>query len=94
MATTSRGLSIGGRATSGEHDCLRTNELGFELRLTVFEEEGYHLPKIRLELIERFALGMGAGPARDVSDVRSCVRISFNDSSVGAHGGLLGDTQS
>ncbi len=73
-----------------EHDGLSAHEFRFQFRLAVHEQEFYHLTEIGLEIIERPALGVSPRPARDVAYIHAGIRISFNDSGIGAHRGPLG----
>lgn len=55
------------------------DELGLELGLAILEQQADDFLQVGLQLIERFALAVRAGPARDMSDEQASVRVAFDD---------------
>src|SRR5438105_2645456 len=81
MAMTSRGLRTGMSPTSRDLEGLRTDELGLQLGLAVFQQHGDDLFQILAELFDAGPLRMRSRPAWDVADVESRLRVLLD------HGG-------
>ena len=76
---TSREFNTGSLAISIERERLRSDEEPFQLWVPLFEEELQDLSEVQLQLIERLALGMGAGESRYVTDVEASGRILLDN---------------
>lgn len=68
MLTTSLGLRIGSFGTSAYLDQLRSDELGFDLRLPILQEHTHDFAEIRAQLVKRFRLRVGTRKTRDRAD--------------------------
>ena len=68
------------------HDGLGADVVAFQLGLPVVEDQGDHFPQVGVELVERFALAVGARETRHVADVQPGVAAAFDDCGVRAHG--------
>lgn len=82
---TSRGLSTGSLAISGDRHRLSSNELRFHLRLAILQEHRDDLLQVRVELVKRGSLAVGAREPGNVPDVQSGVRAVLNDRSERPH---------
>lgn len=65
---------------SGDLQRVGVDELGLELGLAVLEEHGDDLSEVRSKLLRRGALGMGAGPPGDKTDVEAGIPVALDDS--------------
>ena len=72
-------------ASSPDDECLRTDELGFESWVAIFEEHRNDVFEIASELVDHLSLGVSAGPAGDIADVQTGPDISFDDGDVRTH---------
>ena len=66
-------------------DFLRPDEFRFQLRFAVFQEHGHDLAQIRLQLILRRPLRMGAREPGDVANEEVRLRVSLDDCREGSH---------
>ena len=66
-------------------DSVRADELSLETGFPVLEQERHNLAEVVEQLVNRRALGVRARPAGDVADQQPGVRVTFDDSSKGAH---------
>ena len=60
---------------SSHKHTLRSNKLGIQFRLTVFEKHFDNLSQVRIQFIERGCLGMSTAETRDIAHVEICVRV-------------------
>ena len=85
MATPSLGFNWGSFGTSTYLHELRSNELGLDLRLSIFEEHGQDFAKICVQLVKRFGLSVGTGKAWDEADEETGFRGPLDDRGVCLH---------
>ena len=64
---------------------LSTDVLTLELRLPVLQEHRDDFVKIRVELVERAALGVCPGKPRDMADEETGVWVALDDGGVRLH---------
>lgn len=74
----------GGHVRS-EHDCLRADVVSNPFRSPVLEEQRDNFTEIGVELVEGFALAVGAREARHVADIQAGVAAAFNNRGVRIH---------
>ena len=85
MLTTSLGLRIGSLGNSTYSNKLCSDELGFDLWLSIFQEHGQNLAEVRVQLIERFRLRVCTGETRNEAYEEAGLRRPFDDCGVRLH---------
>ena len=66
-------------------DGVHPDELGQELRLSVFEQHADDFLEVALQVVKTHTLTVGAGPPWNVADVEACLRVALNDDGIAAH---------
>jgi len=72
-------------------DGLRADELGLELRLAVIQQHCDDFLQIGVQLVERGALAVRSGKARNVAHVQVRAGAAFNHGGIAAHGAILNE---
>ena len=85
MLTTSLGLRIGSLGTSTYSNKLCSDELGFDLRLSVFQQHRQNFAKVHVQLIKRLGLRVCTWKTRDEAHEEAGFRRPFNDRGVRLH---------
>jgi len=67
-------------------DALCANELGLQLRFTVFQEHLDDLPEIALKLVERLALRVSTWKPRNEANIQAGIRTTLNYGGECSHG--------
>ena len=66
-------------------DLVNPDELALHHDLAVLEEQLDDFPQVSVELVQGFALTVGAGEPGHPTDVQSGVGVAFDDRDVGLH---------
>lgn len=87
IATTSAGLSIGTLPTDSSYrNVLHSYELGFEYRLAIFKEHSDYFLEVTVDLVQRFALRVGARETWNETDKKARLSTTFDNSRINFHG--------
>ena len=70
---------------SGDCDVLDPDELRFKNGVAVFEKHCNDLPKVRVQFIERGALGVRSGKPGNKPDEKTGIGVSLNYGGIGLH---------
>lgn len=72
-------MRTGSELTSGDENGLRTDELGFEVRLPVLEKHGDNFFQVGLQLFEARPLTVSASETRDIPYIQARFSVPFDD---------------
>src|SRR5450759_4320427 len=87
MLTTSLGLRIGSFGTSTYLNKLCPDKLGFDLRLSIFQEHSQDFAEVCVQLIKRLCLRVRTGKTGDEADEEAGFGRPFDDCGVRLHAG-------
>lgn len=73
------------RHFSAHFDQLRSDEFGFDVRLTIFEEHGHDFAQIRVELVQRFRLRVRSRKTGDGAHEQAGLGRALYNGGVGFH---------